>query len=78
MDTGSRIATGGRIDASSDPAAVAALLKIPGRAVGRRCACRQCAVCRDNARWERIFQEKFADPTYYSPRPPRRGSSLMG
>ena len=25
-----------------------------------------CLSCRDNAKWERIFAEKFADPTYYS------------
>ncbi len=31
-----------------------------------RCHCETCATCRDNARWERIFAEKFADPTYYS------------
>lgn len=30
-----------------------------------RCACGVCSTCRDNERWERIFQEKFADPTYY-------------
>jgi hypothetical protein len=29
----------------------------------------------DNARWERIFQEKFADPNYYA-KPLRRDSSL--
>lgn len=33
-----------------------------------RCTCGNCAVCSENARWERIFQEKFADPTYYSHR----------
>ena len=39
----------------------------------RGCACRMCA---DNARWERIFQEKFADPSYYSDPATRHGSSL--
>jgi hypothetical protein len=29
----------------------------------RRCG--RCLRCLDNARWERIFAEKFADPTYY-------------
>jgi len=29
------------------------------------CTCGVCHTCRDNDRWERIFQEKFADPTYY-------------
>jgi hypothetical protein len=41
----------------------------------RRCTCGVCAQCLDNERWERIFQEKFADPHYYST-PPRRRSSL--
>ena len=40
------------------------------------CKCGNCAVCRDNARWERIFQEKFADPTYYQEQAPKQGSSL--
>ena len=39
----------------------------------RGCTCRTCA---DNARWERIFQEKFADPNYYSDPLTRNGSSL--
>ena len=34
----------------------------------RRCACGSCYTCRENARWERIFQEKFADPNYYDQR----------
>jgi hypothetical protein len=42
----------------------------------RRCACGVCAMCLDNARWERIFQAKFADPTYYQGRVPKQGSSL--
>jgi hypothetical protein len=41
----------------------------------RRCTCRVCPSCVDNARWERIFQEKFADPNYYA-KPLRRDSSL--
>jgi hypothetical protein len=32
----------------------------------RRCRCGLCPTCEDNARWERIFAEKFSDPTYYS------------
>jgi len=39
----------------------------------RGCTCRTCT---DNARWERIFQEKFADPNYYSDPVTRNGSSL--
>jgi len=30
-----------------------------------RCTCGQCRTCQENARWERIFQEKFASPDYY-------------
>lgn len=36
----------------------------PGRT--RRCQCGKCVQCLENARWERIFAEKFADPTYYT------------
>jgi hypothetical protein len=28
------------------------------------CRCGVCPACLDNARWERIFQQKFADPAY--------------
>jgi hypothetical protein len=41
-----------------------------------RCHCGQCPTCVQNARWERIFQEHFADPDYYAPRPVRHTSSL--
>jgi hypothetical protein len=41
-----------------------------------RCQCGVCQTCQDSARWERIFQEKFADPDYYERRPPHQGSSL--
>jgi hypothetical protein len=33
------------------------------------CRCGHCQCCVDNARWERIFAEKFADPTYYTSGP---------
>ncbi len=35
----------------------------------RRCACGVCRDCVENARWERVFAEKFADPDYYQRRP---------
>jgi|HubBroStandDraft_6_1064221.scaffolds.fasta_scaffold3784525_1 hypothetical protein len=41
-----------------------------------RCQCGKCATCLQNARWERIFQEHFADPDYYAPRPVGHASSL--
>jgi hypothetical protein len=43
---------------------------------GRRCVCGKCGMCRDNARWERIFQEKFADSEYYTRRFVRQESPL--
>lgn len=42
----------------------------------RHCKCGTCVYCIENVRWQRIFDEKFADPTYYDSRPPRLGSSL--
>jgi|SRR5579862_1492175 len=44
----------------------------------RRCQCGACNWCLDNARWERIFNEKFADPSYYGPLKIRHNSSLAG
>jgi hypothetical protein len=32
----------------------------------RHCQCGRCRACVENARWERIFAEKFADPNYYT------------
>jgi hypothetical protein len=31
----------------------------------RPCKCGTCCACVENARWDRIFQQKFADPEYY-------------
>jgi len=42
----------------------------------QRCTCGVCPRCVDNARWDRNFQEKFADPDYYRERGPRRESTL--
>jgi len=42
----------------------------------RRCECGECRACAENARWERIFVEKFADPNYYSALALRSGSPL--
>jgi hypothetical protein len=42
----------------------------------KRCHCALCPRCREEARWERIFKERFADPDYYKERPARFGSSM--
>lgn len=42
----------------------------------KRCHCGECPRCREEARWERIFNERFADPDYYKARPARFGSSM--
>ncbi len=36
------------------------------RSEARRCHCGICGRCAENARWERIFDAKFADPDYYT------------
>ena len=41
-----------------------------------RCRCGRCRQCVEDARWERIFVEKFADPNYYTDPVTRGGSSL--
>jgi hypothetical protein len=46
-----------------DPLPLARASK-PRRTSGR-CQCGQCRTCQENARWERIFQEKFANSDYY-------------
>ena len=40
------------------------------------CRCGKCTRCLDDARWELIFQQKFADPTYYQSTAPRHRSAL--
>jgi len=49
----------------------------PVKPVARpRCSCGECPTCKENQRWEEIFQAKFADPYYYTDRPVRHSSSL--
>ena len=43
-----------------------------------RCACGVCRRCLDDARWERIFKERFADPGYYTGILVRHNSCLAG
>jgi hypothetical protein len=40
------------------------------------CHCGKCKSCLDNAQWDRIFNQKFADPNYYASRTISHGSSL--
>jgi hypothetical protein len=42
----------------------------------KRCHCGSCQRCQEEARWDRIFNERFADPDYYKKRQPRFGSSM--
>ena len=42
----------------------------------KRCRCGACPRCREEARWDRIYNERFADPNYYKDRPTHFGSSL--
>jgi hypothetical protein len=60
-----------RAQAVVDPKPILRAHKVPRCPSG--CTCRTCT---DNARWERIFQEKFADPGYYSNPTTRNWSSL--
>jgi len=39
--------------------------EVAARQPRRQCHCGRCRECRDNARWESIFEAKFADPDYY-------------
>lgn len=40
------------------------------------CQCGNCKWCVDNARWDRVFNEKFADPNYYGGVVVRHNSTL--
>ena len=42
------------------------------------CNCGRCKWCLDNVRWDRIYNEKFASPTYYGGIVVRHNSSLAG
>jgi hypothetical protein len=55
---------------------VATPLVLPKRLTRAGCHCGSCHTCLENARWERIFNEKFADPSYYEERGPHYSSPL--
>jgi len=42
----------------------------------RICQCGSCHACLENAKWNRIFSEKFEDPDYHKPRLVWGASSL--
>jgi len=48
----------------------------PAVPICRTHRCGRCLRCLDEARWERIFLEKFADPTYYDERLVKYSSPL--
>jgi hypothetical protein len=51
-------------------------IHLPKRLKISRCRCGVCHTCSEEARWDKVFREKFADPTYYGDRPPRFSSPL--
>jgi hypothetical protein len=57
-------------------APVQARMSMPPCPKVKRCHCGVCIRCQEEARWERIFNERFADPDYYKERPARFGSSM--
>jgi hypothetical protein len=68
-----------RNDAVRSPNAEKAFAKavsLPKRLRRQGCACGACQTCLENARWERIFNEKFADHSYYRNRGPQFSSPL--
>jgi hypothetical protein len=56
--------------------AFAKAVSLPKRLRRQGCACGACQACLENARWERIFNEKFADHSYYLQRGPQFSSPL--
>ena len=69
---------GNPIYARQMPARPAPAAAPVARSARRWCDCGTCGPCLDNARWERIFNERFADPTYYGGISIRHNSSLAG
>jgi hypothetical protein len=56
--------------------AFAKAVSLPKRLRRRGCVCGACPACLENARWEKIFNEKFADHSYYRDRGPQFASPL--
>jgi hypothetical protein len=51
-------------------------VSLPKRLRRQGCACGACPACLENARWEKIFNERFADHSYYRNRGPQISSPL--
>lgn len=49
---------------------------LPKRLRRQGCGCGACQSCLENARWEKIFNERFADHSYYRNRGPQFSSPL--
>ncbi len=65
--------------ASPAPAPLRIAAPSPSRPQRRQyCKCGRCKWCLDNVRWDRIYNEKFANPTYYGGIVVRHNSSLAG
>ena len=65
-----------RVRADSNKDSMAAQRTVNRGPKARRCRCGVCQRCVEEARWERIFKERFADPDYYNARPVQFGSSM--
>lgn len=73
------IASSASIPASARHSAPGKSTTASGISIGQQrqyCQCGGCKWCLDNARWERVFEEKFADPTYYGSIRIRHNSTL--
>jgi hypothetical protein len=64
------------IDRPRAPGASPAVAGIPRVQRRQYCQCGKCKWCLDNARSEKVFEQKFADPTYYASIKIRHNSAL--
>jgi hypothetical protein len=69
-------ASSNAVPSTEEGKAFAKTVSLPKRLRRHGCACGVCQTCLENARWERIFNEKFADHSYYNQRGPQFSSPL--
>jgi hypothetical protein len=62
--------------AAARPAQAATPAGRPVKDRRAQCRCGMCRQCLDNARWERIYDERFADASYYGGVTVRHNSTL--